>query len=260
MGRVNVARAGRSTNASAVCDVLCEMSATGRLTTNNAEPITVATKLSGRTTMASAATASKDRSSKAWVRGVPAARKEIQRERRIRRRLIVEESSRFQPALASVLLGVIHPLDASKSPCSGGMGIEMCRKHGLVRRPDWSSLRGIRSAQAHATNICLPALVSAKESRFVLGSGVFRPVSVGRAMMWSPWKDQNLRNVCNSSFGRATVWSQHTWQPSTCGRRLRARRCGKEWSKFSNFGIIRPRNVVTPGRTDMKNLQWCWRL
>src|SRR5688572_28328342 len=51
------------------------MAATGRLTTNSAEPSSVATKLNGRTTMTSAATASKLPSSKAEVEGADAARK-----------------------------------------------------------------------------------------------------------------------------------------------------------------------------------------
>src|SRR6186997_3384949 len=51
------------------------MAATGRLTTNRADPSSVATKLNGRTTMTSAATASKVPSSKAEVEGADAANK-----------------------------------------------------------------------------------------------------------------------------------------------------------------------------------------
>src|SRR5438094_2917633 len=55
-GLVKVARAGPNTSASADSRTLLEVAATGRLTTKNTLPTTVATKQSGRTTTASATT------------------------------------------------------------------------------------------------------------------------------------------------------------------------------------------------------------
>lgn len=54
--RVNVASAGRTTSARPVCRTLFEINATGKATTNNAVPTTVAAKQSGRPTKISAAT------------------------------------------------------------------------------------------------------------------------------------------------------------------------------------------------------------
>src|ERR1035438_6414897 len=53
-GRLNVALAGWTTRTLAVCGMLREMAATGRATTNNADPSTVATKQPGRTIKTSA--------------------------------------------------------------------------------------------------------------------------------------------------------------------------------------------------------------
>src|SRR5688572_29003220 len=78
-------RPGVKSNASAVSAVLPEIAATGRLTTNKAEPSTVATKLKGRTTVMSAATASNDPSSQAaLVAGVTAAKRKIVKSRMTR--------------------------------------------------------------------------------------------------------------------------------------------------------------------------------